>query len=379
MNICIITHNFPCKPGESVDAGVFVADLSEELAKMGHSITVFCPNIRRRKEEFRDFRVKWFNWAGGDKKLRLLKFWNPFDLFKIFNLCSRGAAELKKLAKLENIQSCLAMWAIPAGYLANRLKQSKGIPYSVWVLGSDIWTYARIPFVREIVRKILKEAQFLFADGIELCKEAEKISGRSCIYVPSSRRLPREKILPVELDRSKKNFLFVGRWEENKGIDLLVKAAIELLKENFDFNLYIFGGGSLGKSIKNMVQRTKMQGNIKIGEYASVETLVSYLAVCDSLIIPSRKETIAMVLLDALQMDTPVIVTDVGEMGKLVADYRIGIVAEKPAVADLKKAIRTFIHSDCEDFRTNMPALREKFSIDKIAQQVMRYVNEGRR
>jgi glycosyltransferase involved in cell wall biosynthesis len=375
MKICITTHNFPCKPGESVDAGVFVADLAEELTKIGQNITVFCPDIKREKVDFPHFRVKWFNWAGGDKKLRLLKPWNPFDLFRIVNLFIRGSKELIALSDAADIDMCLAMWAIPAGYFANRLKHNKGVPYSVWVLGSDIWTYTRIPFIRGIIKKILIEAQFLFADGIELCKEAEKISGRNCIYMRSGRHLSRNGIFPVELDKSKKNFLFIGRWEKYKGIDLLIETAIELLKENMVFNLYVFGGGSLEKHIKNLVKRTGTQNNIIIGGYISAEALASYLAVCDALIIPSRKETFAIVLLDALQMDTPVIVTNVGEMGQLVAEYHVGIVAERAVKPDLKAAMASFMNIDGREFKANMGILRDKFSIDKIARQLTGYLN----
>ena len=39
------------------------------------------------------------------------------------------------------------------------------IPYSTWALGSDIWSFRNIPFVKDILKRVLKESQIGFADG----------------------------------------------------------------------------------------------------------------------------------------------------------------------------------------------------------------------
>ena len=47
------------------------------------------------------------------------------------------------------------------------------------------------------------------------------------------------------------------------------------------------------------------------------------------LILPSRIESIPVILSDALQLDCNLIVTDVGDMGPLVRSYRAGMVVDK--------------------------------------------------
>ena len=137
-----------------------------------------------------------------------------------------------RIVKENKIDYCLAMWAVPAGLFAYVAKIFSKTPYTVWALGSDIWKIQDYPFGKLILKKVLKNATSLFADGLELAKDVKNISSRKCEFLASNRILSKDLKEPdySKFDSTKTNFMYLGRYHENKGTDLLIKA-ISLLTE----------------------------------------------------------------------------------------------------------------------------------------------------
>lgn len=77
----------------------------------------------------------------------------------------------------------LALGAVPAGIWASYLRSRTGVQGSIWCLGADIWTYGRLPILRYAVRGVLRYGKLIFADGKELVREAEALSGRGWIFL----------------------------------------------------------------------------------------------------------------------------------------------------------------------------------------------------
>ena len=374
MNICILTHNYPLRPGDGkAAAGLFVPDFARQLKKQGHKVCIFTPDVQGEKENAVDLPVKWFDWAGGDRKLGHLKLLSPFDSLKLLSLYRNGSKEVIKFARAEQIDVCLALWAIPSGFFAYMANKKIGIPYSVWALGSDIWTYSKYPIVKQVVRKVLKQADLLFADGIKLSKDVEALCGRRCKFLPTSRILPLECDVKVEIDKTNANFLFIGRWEKAKGIDILIDAMHLLIQEGFKANLYVFGGGTLENHLNRSIRRYKLEENVFLGGYASPSMVVSYMRQCDCLVIPSRVESIPIIFSDALQVGIPVIVSDVGDMGYLAKKYKVGNVVSPQDPNELKEAMAEFIEGvEWTKCYAGNELLAEMFNLSKI---VSRYLS----
>ncbi|MBU2598566.1 MAG: glycosyltransferase, partial [Actinobacteria bacterium] len=276
--------------------------------------------------------------------------------------------------KNRKIDRCLAMWTIPSGLFTYFIKKFTGIPYDVWALGSDIWNRSKYPFGERLVKKILINAENRFADGIEFAKCVEKICGKKTKFLPTCRTLPINLKGKASVDEEKTNFLFIGRWEKEKGIDILIDATNLLSKEIKEIKLHVFGGGSLEKLIHEKIDKYNLKDFINVNGYANPETAVKYLRVCDCLIIPSRIESIPVVLSDALQMKKPVIVSNVGDMGKLVKKYRVGLVVKPENAEDLKDKMINFIKEDITKYQKNIDLLVNKFNIQKIVQKYINYV-----
>ncbi len=113
------------------------------------------------------------------------------------------------------------------------------------------------------------------------------------INTPELIRKSREPIdFKVEPDIT--NFIFVGRFTYQKGIDILLDYFARALEKRRDIHLYILGGGDQELKIAQQIQS---QGT---GDYVTiinaVENPYPYMAQMDALILTSRHEGQGMVL-----------------------------------------------------------------------------------
>ena len=324
MRIGIVTSSYPLSYNDTVNAGVFVRDVARELARSGHEVHVLTPHKHGLVEWSEDVTVKRIPWWGGEKDLASLSMQNPLNLLRFATLVISGLWRVNRYVRAHRLEVLLAMWAIPSGLLTWWTWRWSGIPYGVWALGSDIWARGKYPFGDRIVRRVLRDAQFRFADGVQLARDVEKLANASCAFVPSVRQLPASdtNLSDPDLKPDDTHFLFVGRYELNKGPDILIEAMRLLLEGGKSAHLHLFGDGSLRPQLQKRIRG--YEHNIHLHGYADPNTVVYYMKNCDWLVIPSRIESIPLIFMDAMQMRLPVIAADVGDLGMLVRRFEVG-------------------------------------------------------
>jgi glycosyltransferase involved in cell wall biosynthesis len=370
--ICLITNRYPAHPDDV--ASPFVRDFHLGLKKNGVEVFVFTPYYETEKKS-PDEDVIRFKWAGGKKVVGALNLFNPKEAFQLFSFLKNGKQQL--LEQLEKVRPdfCLALWALPSGWFAYLAKKRLGIPYSVWCLGSDIYVWAKKPFLRGIIKKVLKEADFLFADGFDLKEKVEELSGKKCLFLPSMRKLPETIDQTIGLDKWKTNFLYLGRWEKKKGLEELIKAVSLVKKEVGNINLNILGWGDYEREMQKLINQLELKEEIKIVGKVSTSLVCAYLKESDCLVIPSKGDSIPLVFSEALQMRTPLIVTDVGDMGDLVKKFDLGKVVPCEDVQKLACAMTEFI-KERKDYSKNIPEVLKFLNIEKAVDDYLRIIGE---
>ncbi len=310
------------------------------LADRGCRITVLTPDKAGPKEPCASHDVRWFKWAGSAKPVVNLRPSSPADLLLILSLLRSAERALRSLIADEGVDACLALWAVPSGYVAWRVCRPR-VPYAVWALGSDIHTWGRRPIVGSLVRRVLRDADQRLADGLGLAEEVRRMSGRDCKFVPTTRRLPAPAPLPSPLGPGV-NFLFVGRFEPVKGADVIIESMIRLLASGTDARLTMCGSGSQEAALRARVSAAGVSDRIRFVSGLTGEVLSGYMHACDCLVVPSRNESIPAVFSEALQAGIPLLVTDVGDMGELAREH--GLVAPVPPadVVALASAMERF-------------------------------------
>ena len=173
--IVLVTTSFPIHGDGSEAAGSFVSDLTEELARR-EPVRVVAPGATSAREQW-SVGVEVFRFAAPERPLSTLKPWNPADLMAIHQVLRAGLDATRDAARAGATAHILALWALPSGYGARRAARESGVPYSVWTLGSDIWTLGRIPLVRGYLRGVLREARTCYSDGLRLAVDTRRIGG----------------------------------------------------------------------------------------------------------------------------------------------------------------------------------------------------------
>jgi glycosyltransferase involved in cell wall biosynthesis len=344
MNICIITSSFPSRPDDTVQAP-FLVDFVKELRKRKHQIFIFTQDREGEKEEFLEgVKIKWFPWIKSKKPLVQLNPFRPLDFFRILNLFYHGKTALPPFIRENKIEVCLALWVLPSGYFANQAFRQTKIPYSVWSLGSDIYRYGRNPFLYPTMRRIVHEARGVFADGFDLSRRVEDRFGRKCFFLATTRTLP---LSPPLFNRGREGltgepyrFLFVGRIEKVKGIDLLLESMACLKEEASDVHLTVVGSGGMEEWAKSFIKERDLGGHVSWTGNVSDRTLASLYEASHCVVIPSRSESIPLVFSEALRFNKQLIVTDVGDMGMLGRQYGVARVIPPENVRALTEVMK---------------------------------------
>jgi glycosyltransferase involved in cell wall biosynthesis len=343
MNICIITSSFPSRPDDIVQAP-FLVDFIKGLKKRGHRVFIFTQDREGEKEEFlEEVKVRWFPWIKSKKPLVQLNPFNPLDFFRIGNLFYNGRMAIPHFIIENKIEACLALWILPSGYFADQAYHQTKIPYSIWSLGSDIYRYGRNPFLYPVMRRIIQEARGVFADGFDLSKRIEERFGRKCFFLATTRNIEKTELeKPEKLKKLKTpyGFLFVGRIEKVKGIDLLLQSMAYLKEEALNAHLTVVGRGGMEEWAKNFIKERDLGGYVSWMGNVTDQTLASLYTSVDCVVIPSRSESIPLVFSEAIRFDKELIVTDVGDMGMLGRHYGVAWVIPPEDIMALKEMMK---------------------------------------
>jgi glycosyltransferase involved in cell wall biosynthesis len=366
--LILITTSFPIAGDGSEAAGSFVSDLAEELAK--HlPVRVVAPGTQTQRESWAD-GVEIFRFAAPAKPLSTLKPWNPSDLLALRQVLATGEAATRDAVAAGPTAHLLALWALPSGHWARRVSRNTGVPYSVWTLGSDIWTLGRIPLVRGHLRRVLRDAHTCYSDGLKLAEDTRCIGGREVGFLPSTRRIERRRSAPLK-SAPPYRLLFLGRWHPNKGVDLLIDA-LKLLHDE-DWRrieaVEICGGGPLEPLVRAGVQQLRDAGrSIELRGYLDKAAAEETILRADYLLIPSRIESIPVVFSDAMKLGCPVLASPVGDLPRLVGEApQCGLVARTVAANAYADTIVHALRQSAVGFADGVAAMAERFGMDALA------------
>lgn len=369
MNVLIITSSYPSHPQDPTGtAGLFVRDFALELMRQGHKVVIQPVARKKHYEPDPGLVIEPLSWQGGDQELASMNVFDIRNIWVFFRLFHEGRKKALSVAKNYQIDRVLCMWVIPSGIFGLWLKRAMGIPYDVWALGSDIWKIKKIPVLgRWILTKVIKNANGVFADGADLCKDIEYITAVKCRFLPSSRRLPAPQAGLKDLEPSDLcHLLFVGRYHANKGPDLLLEA-VNYLPEDVKakIRLHMFGIGPLETKLKGMVQDLKLQTTVSFNGPIEAQELSNYLERVNFLVIPSRIESIPVIFSDAMQVHTPVISMPVGSLPELIGRFHCGVVASQVTAKSLSDVISQVITQNKSDFKSATEKASDQFQITR--------------
>jgi D-inositol-3-phosphate glycosyltransferase len=177
-----------------------------------------------------------------------------------------------------------------------------------------------------------------------------------------------------------KIMLFVGRIERLKGIDLIIRAMAYL--RHINPRLIIAGedGNRPGEieKLKTLAESLGLSSRISFTGLVDYSRIPDYYNAADVCVFPSYYESFGLVPLESLACGTPVVATDVGDLGHIIQQGENGFVVRDTDPLKLAEKIRIIL-SDTEKFRSKAVAIHSSVAglgWQKIAVAVIREFNK---
>ena len=143
--------------------------------------------------------------------------------------------------------------------------------------------------------------------------------------------------------------LFVGRLVEHKNLPRLLQAFAQVVKQRPRTRLLLAGSGSLHDALAAQIGQLGLQDHaLLLGEQSEVPALME---AADLVVLPSLREGLSNVVLEAMALGRAVLSTPVGGIPQAIDNGRHGVLVEPTDTDALARALLTLIDD---------PALRER-------------------
>jgi len=169
---------------------------------------------------------------------------------------------------------------------------------------------------------------------------------------------------------------FVGRFEEQKGVMVLLDAVKQL---PFSYKLLLVGSGSLKEKIDFYIKENNLLDKVDLIQGVTHNRVLSYLNRMDLLVLPSLttsvwKEQFGHVLIEAMASGVPVIGSDSGAIPEVIADA--GLIFKEGEVALLIEKIKKIYENENlreELIKKGLARIKENYTQEKIAAETYRF------
>jgi len=335
MRLLLVNYEFPPLGGGASNATWSIAQV---LTKDGHTVSVLTSAFGK---------LRGFAEEGGVRVYRVPALRKSQDRSNIIQMCGFAvAASLasRRIAVTDDIEGCIAFFAVPAGPVALLLKRRPGIPYVVSLRGGDVpghmpeldWYHWMLTPLR---RAVLRGADAIVANSPYLARRSMEADPFPVRVIPNG--VDGEYFSPSNAaDRIANGpfrFLFAGRFRSEKNLDSLLTGLRSLsTRTTRPFVLDLAGDGPQREELARQAARLGLSERLKWYGWVNKETLRKLYRQADALVHPSFVEGMSNTILEAMACGLPVIASDIGGNNALVQDGQTGILfnlAEPAALA----------------------------------------------
>jgi glycosyltransferase involved in cell wall biosynthesis len=263
----------------------------------------------------------------------------------------RMALLLWHLVKLHNIDLIRSENIVLGGIPTAICSLFAKVKYGIWLAGAEdeviTMRYDSLParIIAEIVLKaaaiiVLARPEFVISVSHQLLEKFKGLSRSPMYWTPNFVDLQKFESKFLEKCAGRViRFLYVGRLEVEKGIEVLVTALKKLATEP-NYEVLIAGWGSL----QDDILRLKEQGMPvrHLGKKSHDEMPDIYVK-AHVVILPSLSEGMPAALLEGMAMGLPVIATSVGEIPNIVRNEIDGFIISPGSVKELVENMARFL------------------------------------
>lgn len=331
MKACILTTSFPAYEGHIQSP--FIAELAKAMSKHAE-VTVICPNYKvskAKEENFGKVKVKRFSYfpkkfqtltEGGGLANNLEKNLSsylqmPFFIFSMF---------LRLVKEIKSVDVIFAQWAL-AGLVAVAVSTVYKKPVILTTRGADVNMAIKNYLYKKILTLVLSKCKFITSNNEDLINKINSLGIKKTTVIrngvdtekfcPRNKKELRKKFgLPTD----KKIILFVGWLIPRKGVNYLINAIPDVVKENKDVLFLILGEGPMRNELELLISELNIGLFVRFVGSKKPEEVPYWLSASDILVLPSLAEGMPNVVLEAMASEVPVVATRVSGTPELVKD-----------------------------------------------------------
>lgn len=229
--------------------------------------------------------------------------------------------------------------------------------------------------VGHLFAQLIANATLFVADAedIEKHRREHKCLKSKHFYAigsPIKYRLISEKALE-DKKKAKKGvrFIYTGRIDAWKNIELMVDAFEMYLEEGFLGELTLIGDGPQLEMIRQKAFDSKYSQFIHVEGRKDFSQIIDFLSENDVFLFPTRGEGISLSLLEAFAAGLPAVAFDVKGVTSFVKNNISGVIVSNMTISDFKNGMIQ-ISSNYSKMRSNCMTIASEFESETIAQKI---------
>ena len=204
-------------------------------------------------------------------------------------------------------------------------------------------------------------------------EKLSRIRPRAIYLLPEAFTISASQIKPSSaiLKKAEGRFLFVGRIDRNKNVQLILQALsiLERKVPNMKLELDVVGDGDEFPRLVSMARDLGVEDRVRFHGYVSNDKLRPFYEGATALILPSFTETLGQVVMEAFSVGTPVIGSNVGGIPDLVEEGRTGYLIDPHNVDSLADKMVQFSRQvgDYEEMQRHCLQKARQYTREKTA------------
>lgn len=317
------------------------------LAARGHEVLVIAPSLSRHNEMDRDInyeivRIRSFKFRNNlrvslvlDREVkRVLRDFHP-DIVHVHTQLTLGLAVLRAAVSLK-IPVVATNHVMPDNLIDN----IKGISSLSRPIGY-IWTeYGNLLYrgARRIVMPTASALKLFNLDRIEAPTLA--ISNGVNLDQFKPKKAPEELYKKFKIPTEKSIIGYLGRLDNEKHIDVVVKAFKELVDSGRkDIHLMLVGSGNARENLTELVAKLDLERKVTFAGLASEEDWPLLHRIPTIYTMPSPNELQSLSTLEAMASGKPIVAVDAGALNELCHNDENGYLVYPDDVSGFARAL----------------------------------------
>ena len=344
IRVLHLASSFPRNAGDHV--APFLLDLARAQQRAGLAVAVLAPHDAgaRRSEELFGVGVHRFRYAP-DRFERLAyrggllgRSRTPAGLLLLPVFFAAFTLSTLRLARRLRPDVLHAHWWLPAGLCGLLASRLTGAPLVITLHGTDVHLL-QSPLVRLVARGVLRRAALIAVVSDDLQRLVVERLGLPVEQVVVLRMPVSRVVDPVPAPVGGPiRLIAAGRLATEKGFDVLLDAFGLALADGMDVRLDLIGSGPERERLSRDAEQ--YGDRVRMFPAQPRDALWERMDQAQLLVVPSRREGLGLIALEAIARGRPVLASRTGGLPEVVVDGVDGLLVEPEDALAFAAALR---------------------------------------